>query len=70
MDRKLLSNLYETTEFRLLVKELKAMRPLVPAYDPSSVNNVEMMKFQSAKQQEYDALMSIICPSGFDITQN
>ncbi len=67
MDKKLLSNLYETVEFQMLVKELKGMRPLIPAYDPNAANNVEMMKFQSAKQQQHDVLMSIICPPGFDI---
>lgn len=61
MNRELLKNLHQTTEFQMLLTELKKIRPIVPQYDPKS-NNIEEMKAQSCKQQSHDTLMSIIDP--------
>lgn len=59
MNREKLKLLHQTEEFQSLLKEVKALRPIVPAYDHVS-NNVELMKFKSTQQQMYDMVMSII----------
>jgi hypothetical protein len=58
-----LTVLSQYPEFEILKREIAATRPLVPPYDPKT-NNVEDMKFQSAKLQMFETIFRIISPSG------
>jgi len=64
MNKALLANLHEITEFVQLLQELKKLRPIVPAYDFKDPDSVEKIKFYSAQQQEFDKLMFYINPFG------
>ena len=46
-----------------LVFNLKSIAPTVPPYDPKS-DNIEQMKFESARLEMYKFMMRIINPIG------
>ena len=62
MKKELLMNLHEEFEFKILLTELKSMRPIVPAYDCKNENSVEEWKVNSTRQQMFDTMMSVIDP--------
>ena len=62
MDKLLHSELLNDYRFKLLMHDLEKISPIVPRYDPQT-NNIEAMKFGSARQQMYEAMMAVIRPS-------
>ena len=47
--------------YRVVVAEIEARAPIVPAYDPQE-NNIEQIKFGSAQKQLHDLVMAILKP--------
>lgn len=61
MNKELLLNLHQTAEYKLLLKEIRDRRPLIPRYDPKA-NNIEEMKAASIAQGTFDMILSIMSP--------
>lgn len=55
------AELWASAHYRDVVAEIEAVRPLVPDYAPET-NNVEEMKFNSAKKQMHDLVLAILKP--------
>ena len=46
-----------------LIAELEKLRPIIPNYDYNT-NNIEEMKYKSARLSMFESMMSIINPKG------
>jgi len=63
LNKALLRNLHELTEFQMLLKELKQIRPIVPPYNWKD-SNMEEIKAKSCLQQGFDLALSIMTLNG------
>jgi hypothetical protein len=63
VNRELLINLHQVEEFKLLLKEIRARRPVIPQYDPNT-QNTEHMKVASVQQTTFDLILGIMSPWG------
>jgi hypothetical protein len=63
LNKALLQNLHEMTEFQMLLKELKQIRPIVPNYNWKEANTEEI-KAKSCLQQGFDLALSIMTFNG------
>jgi hypothetical protein len=59
--RDLLVSIHEVPGFQALLRELWLQRPVVPLYDYKK-DNIDDVRFNSVRQQTFDALMLIIDP--------
>jgi hypothetical protein len=53
--------LFQNQHYLDLLSKVEALRPMVPAYDPRS-DNVEQMKYESARLEMFKLMMRIIKP--------
>jgi hypothetical protein len=63
MNRDLLQNLHGMAEFKMLLKELKSRKPIIPTFNPTE-SNIELMKFRSGELSNYELMMKIMNPWG------
>lgn len=61
MNRELLKTLHEQEVFRLLLLELRKIRPIIPQYDWKS-DNIDELKAKSCIQQGFDLAMQVLDP--------
>ncbi len=54
--------LFQNQHYQVLLEDLKTLRPTIPPYDPKS-NNIEQMKYESARLEMFNLFMRIINPA-------
>lgn len=61
MNRELLKTLHEQEVFRVLLLELRKIRPIIPQYDWNT-DNISELKAKSCMQQGFDLAMKVLDP--------
>jgi hypothetical protein len=59
INKSFVTMLHHSHEFRTVHAELIKLRPVIPVYNPDA-DNIEKMKFESARQQMFDTILTLI----------